>query len=621
MQTYKVRSVAGLDYDVDEDRLPDAEKDGYLPVVSDGKVEHRVAVADLPRAAQDGFRPAGAEAASPPERSIMDRVGATDVGAALTQAGRNVPVVGPAAVKLGHAFRAGMGALTGSDAGAAIPGGGQGHSYGELYDKLEADDAAEQGVLKKTHPVGMAGAELLGSVGAPVPGAGIKGVAGAAARVGSQAAIAGGDAALRGRDVEQAAELTGAVAAGAESLPLVGKAAAALTRLLPGTSKAVVNKLAARLAALMPGQQATAEELERVFANPELRRAAASTDLAAEAGKLAPELANARKSVNKATGDVFQEAEKRSLAAHEPTDDMLGLAVQRDVTAASEKIAENADFYGPLVKKAYNDVETILSTGGPREAGAATAPYSKERLLRARRRVDELTKKKDFADMLSDERDAILSLRDMLDEPLKNGMSGAAERAEADALYRSKASADRNFFDPLTSKNPDKSRVLDAAKLERSLKSNTQKGSQFDERLDTVRRYLDDNPSLGELPDVRAALKKASELRDVGSMTGLMERLKRATGGPSSQAINMAAQTGAAAATSGLSMLALPVTNPVAYLRLLDNAAAAGDRLARYAPVLKAAYEKRGPAALAAAHAALLSQDSEYKAAFEAAAK
>lgn len=57
MNIYKVRNSSGSDFDVDEDKLHQAEKDGFLPVVSNGKEEHRVSSFDLHKAAADGYSP------------------------------------------------------------------------------------------------------------------------------------------------------------------------------------------------------------------------------------------------------------------------------------------------------------------------------------------------------------------------------------------------------------------------------------------------------------------------------------------------------------------------------------------------------------------------------------
>ena len=57
MKSFKVRNEANEEFEVNEDRLHEAEKDGYLAVVSNGTDEHRVSSADLPKAVSDGFKP------------------------------------------------------------------------------------------------------------------------------------------------------------------------------------------------------------------------------------------------------------------------------------------------------------------------------------------------------------------------------------------------------------------------------------------------------------------------------------------------------------------------------------------------------------------------------------
>lgn len=61
MKSYKVRNESGETFEVDEDKLSDAEKDGFLPVVSNGEEEHRVSPSDMQKAMADGFHPLGQE--------------------------------------------------------------------------------------------------------------------------------------------------------------------------------------------------------------------------------------------------------------------------------------------------------------------------------------------------------------------------------------------------------------------------------------------------------------------------------------------------------------------------------------------------------------------------------
>lgn len=57
MKSYSVKNESGQIFEVDEDKVEQAEKDGFLPVVSNGKEQHRVSVNDLHLAEQDGFKP------------------------------------------------------------------------------------------------------------------------------------------------------------------------------------------------------------------------------------------------------------------------------------------------------------------------------------------------------------------------------------------------------------------------------------------------------------------------------------------------------------------------------------------------------------------------------------
>ena len=57
METYKVRNDKNEEFEVDQSKLLEAENDGYLPVVSNGKQEHRVSTRDFVKAKADGFKP------------------------------------------------------------------------------------------------------------------------------------------------------------------------------------------------------------------------------------------------------------------------------------------------------------------------------------------------------------------------------------------------------------------------------------------------------------------------------------------------------------------------------------------------------------------------------------
>jgi len=52
-----------------------------------------------------------------------------------------------------------------------------------------------------------------------------------------------------------------------------------------------------------------------------------------------------------------------------------------------------------------------------------------------------------------------------------------------------------------------------------------------------------------------------------------LEGLKRSSGGPTSQAVNVLLQAGGGIATGGWSLLALPMSNPSGWLKIIDSAA------------------------------------------------
>lgn len=57
MRSYKVSDTTGQEYDVEENKLHEAEADGFLPIVTNGQDTHRVSFSDLSLAQRDGFKP------------------------------------------------------------------------------------------------------------------------------------------------------------------------------------------------------------------------------------------------------------------------------------------------------------------------------------------------------------------------------------------------------------------------------------------------------------------------------------------------------------------------------------------------------------------------------------
>jgi len=144
------------------------------------------------------------------------------LGTTANQVGRDIPVLGPLAVKGGHVLAAGLGAITPN---ALLAPDKQNKSFSELFNQLEKQDKDKQNELAKASPGTTALGGLAGGSMLPVPGAGVDGALGALARIGSIGALNAGDAALRGNDATKAGLLGGGISAAAEAVPGVGHVA------------------------------------------------------------------------------------------------------------------------------------------------------------------------------------------------------------------------------------------------------------------------------------------------------------------------------------------------------------------------------------------------------------
>lgn len=98
MRTFTVKNEGGEEFQVSPEKLHEAEADGFLPLVSNGKDEHRVASKDFGLAQADGYKPV--------ERSDMSGTEASIRGAA-----QGVPFVGSYADEATGALESAAGSL------------------------------------------------------------------------------------------------------------------------------------------------------------------------------------------------------------------------------------------------------------------------------------------------------------------------------------------------------------------------------------------------------------------------------------------------------------------------------------------------------------------------------
>ena len=149
-----------------------------------------------------------------------------------SQIGRNIPIVGPAAVKAGLLAQAAEIRHLLPD--SKVPPEFKGKTVGEIYDALVAKDHEQQAASEDTakdvkeHNIASTVGSIAGSVAAPVPGAGVEGALGIGTRIAGNAAVAAADTAVREGsldNVSKSAGIAGGITGAIEAIPVVGKVA------------------------------------------------------------------------------------------------------------------------------------------------------------------------------------------------------------------------------------------------------------------------------------------------------------------------------------------------------------------------------------------------------------
>lgn len=486
------------------------------------------------------------------------------------QIGRNIPVAGPLAVKAGNALRAGL--------VRATPGLEEGKDFEQLYDQYTAEDAANQARIADKQPIAAGVGAALGAAALPVPFGKTAGLGGAAARVGSNAALEGADQLVRGKDVEDAAQgagLAGGLTAAVESLPVVGKAAGAAGRW--------AGKKAGNVVFGVP-EQAT----ERYLANPAAVKGAG--DLKSISDEFVEEVDNVRKGLSRDSGEAY-----RILSDAPPIDQDVILQPIRD---AQKRLVDLGNF-GPDSKQAVKFYDEL----GADVAELAAQTDFKLGADKGKRVIAALDGKIDTMQRSGGDTQVLRSLTDTrkaIDEQLKATVPGyrehMAELAESTKAargiadsFRSDAGAYNTLKGIMRGNSPYK--ADDLAKFDQRF------GTTFGESL------KDSYAKQAFQRDTTNGSRKTMAGAAAGSAVGSL------VAGPFGAPVGGALGAGAGATVDKYGGLI--------YQRILDGSLAVG----KYAEPLKRIYEQRGPAALAAAHAALRAQDPEYATATDSIAK
>lgn len=206
---YKVRNDKSEEFDVDEDKLGEAGRDGFHPVVSNGTDEFTAELKDLPQAAKDNFMP----------------VMSSDVG--MLESGLR-----------GAAQRATFGFAD------EIAGGAEALFTDKPYEEARDESRAAFSEAEQANPGSYLAGEVAGTIGtAFIPGVGALGTAAKGASLAKTAGAAALGAGIEGLG-DSEAELGSAEMAGdvATSAALGGAGGAILSKgaqLLPKAGRAV----------------------------------------------------------------------------------------------------------------------------------------------------------------------------------------------------------------------------------------------------------------------------------------------------------------------------------------------------------------------------------------------
>jgi hypothetical protein len=175
------------------------------------------------------------------QKSLGDKAlsAAQEVGSFFTEGsiGEKVPIIGPLATKAGEHFQAAV------DYGVNLGD----KPYSQALSEVQGRGKAAGDQFAKEHPYASTAQDLVGGgVGSlllPIPGAGMTGLAGAAARTAGSAGMSALDSFTRGDSGEQvqgAAKLSGGIQAVAEGVsPLVGKFAGPIAKSVDDLGRAL----------------------------------------------------------------------------------------------------------------------------------------------------------------------------------------------------------------------------------------------------------------------------------------------------------------------------------------------------------------------------------------------
>jgi hypothetical protein len=167
----------------------------------------------------------------------------------------------------------------------------------------------------------------------------------------------------------------------------------------------------------------------------------------------------------------------------------------------------------------------------------------------------------------------LLETQGKLDDMLKNNLGKSSEYQRfSDKLYREYKRKAEPLFDLMKNEKGE----IDSSKiLLNMLSGGENKGFVFENKMDEFLSFVEQNPQLKELPEVQKGIEAIKDAR-------FMVHTRKAMGeqavalGPTGQAVILAAQIGTAVGVSPVTLLAMPVVNPMGWMRIIDGLEKAG---------------------------------------------
>lgn len=593
MKTYKVRNDVGDTFEVDAEKIGDAEKDGYLPIVSNGKQEHRVSMSDVSKAEKDGYQVVGSKGFL---QSTGDFINAASESMSDMMPGKGI------IEKIGNTIPSAVEYVY-----DRLPGDLPLQNPQSYSDTYSGNLKAAQEMGEKTKAKSTAGTVVgtgMGLVtGMKVPGVGKS----APTRILGNAALSAIDSGTRGEDVidldaaGEAALMSGGISATLEAIPVIGKGVKALNkasggnldprRLIPGSEVAAdwVNKGTAKAASLIPGTDIEASHLEELLSDTSARRAARKLKEPGVLDKVANDASDLFNEVDKVTNKQV------SLAYAKGQGELLEKVGEKDlpkfdftsIDQIKDMIDQKPEFFG-RASKVVNQVDDILKSGGPKEIGKITqdmplsflvknlpgdqaAVVQTQRLLNARRHIDDVVKNVDFEKMLHSEQEAIKATRGAINDQIER-LTGSEALRSADKTYAQYVPAKKDAFFKLQVPLPSGGREINPESAMAFLKSDKAQSKFIENKLNDLGEIMGkfDVDGANTVKDLNETVIKS--VRENFSTLSALENLKRATGGPTSQAINTAMQIVGAGYSGGSTLILMPITNPSAWMKLVDAA-------------------------------------------------